>query len=360
MPTDEDPLGRSPSRRTVLIAGGATFVALTATGGVLAAAARTRPRPAGTPSARVPSPTPTPTATVPPPPPPLVNPPTAGIELHPADTSTLQCLTPVPETGEWFTTQARTGTSALADPFGLAVGDLVVSRLTADGALIDSMTLPDSGHGMGLVVRVEQGARILYSCWFAPDASGRLYDVVRLPYVPGTAARLAATPVVPGLGFPLDPSYDASTDTVTLRHQGGSGPQYTRHRWADFAAGDLSQPIGQIATPDSPPVQQGFCSFGDRFFFYTGSASGTPGGDPVLITEYSWSTGQVTAPPLDASGNSRQADGTYLGGRMEPEGAAILVDGAGSASLVVGLTNGGGPARTPRTFRTFRYPLASA
>ena len=85
------------------------------------------------------------------------------------------------------------------------------------------------------------------------------------------------------------------------------------------------------------------------------------GGDPALITEYSWASGAVVRAPLDASGNSRQPDGTYPGGRMEPEGATIVVDQNGDPSLVVGLTTGGGISATaPRTYPTFRYPFATA
>lgn len=339
------------TRRTALSAVGTLVAALGVGSGVLAASAVTRPRATST----VTTPRTSPLVTPRPVPPPLTAPPAGGVQLHPAQPSTLQGFVHVPETDEWFTTQTAVGTSALTDAVGLAVGDIVISRLAADGSLLDSMTLPDAGHGMGLVVRVEGGARVVTSCWYAPDAGGRWYDLVRLPYAPGTAARAGATTIVPGNGFPLDPSYDASGDAVTLRHQGGGGPEFTRHRWADFAAGDLSTPTGAIATPDSPPTHQGFCSAGDRFFFYTGAASDS-GGDPALITEYDWGTGQVVGPPLDASGNSRLPDGSYPGGRMEPEGAAIVVDGAGAASLLVGVSTGGLSA--PRTYPTFRYPLA--
>jgi hypothetical protein len=272
----------------------------------------------------------------------------------------MQDLLFLPDTGEWFTTQAKEGTSGLFDPAGLAVGDIVVSRLAADGTFLDSMVLPDSGHGMGLIARVESGVRVVYSCWFAPGAAGLLYDVVRTPYAPGIAARAAATTVVAGLGFPLDPSYDATTGSVTVRHQGGGGPEYTRHSWADFAAGDLSRPTGAIATSDRPPVHQGFCSAGDRFFFYTGTATDAVGAEPAAITEWSWVTGAVVGAPLDATGNCRQPDGTYAGGRVEPEGATIIVDQNGTPSLVVGLTTGGGAARAPRTYPTFRYAFTTA
>ncbi len=345
------PRNAALSRRTVLAAGG-LLAGLTASGGaILAAKVR-----ANSTSAIVAAPAPVITQS-----PSLVNLPVPGIELHPESTATMQSFVPVPETGEWFVTQANPGSSRLTDPAGLAVGDIVVSRLAADGALLDSMTLPDSGHGMGLVVRVEAGVRVVYTCWFAPDASGRLYDVVRLPYAPGTAARTAAMPVVAGSGYPLDPSWDSSADAVTLRHQGGGGPEYTRHGWADFVAGDLSRPTGQIPTPDWPPTHQGFATHGDRFFFYTGAASNQVGGDPTLITEYSWTSGQVVGTPLDASGNSRRSDGTYPGGRMEPEGAAIVTDSGGAPSLFVGVVNGGSqPAVGLKVSRTFRYPLASS
>ncbi len=177
--------------------------------------------------------------------PPLTGPALTGVELHPAHTANMQCFVQLPQTGEWFTTQAAPGTGGLVDPAGLAVGDIVVSRLAPDGTLLDSMTLPDSGHGMGLVVRIEGGARVLYTCWFASGASGSLYDVVRIPYAPGVANRASAATIVAGVGYPLDSSYEASTNAVTLRHQGGGGPEYTRHRWADFVAGDVSRPTGR-------------------------------------------------------------------------------------------------------------------
>jgi hypothetical protein len=339
--------GVGPSRRAVL-GGGALLVALAGASGAVAAAARTRPTLRAAPMTARPTP------------PPFVGAPVPGVELHPAALPTLQCFAPLPQTGEWFTTQARTGTSRLSDPAALAVGDIVVSRLASDGALLDSMTLPDSGHGMGLIVRMEAGTRVVYSCWFAPDASGRLYDVVRLLYTPGVATRGAATPVVAGVGYPLDPYLDVSTDAVTLRHQGGGGPEYTRHDWSDFVVGNLSRPTGLIATTDRPPTHQGFCSLGDRFFFYTGAASDQAGGDPPLITEYSWASGERVGRPIDASGNSRQPDGTYPGGRMEPEGATIVTDQDGAPSLLVGVANGNVSAATgPRSYRTFRYPLVA-
>jgi hypothetical protein len=338
-----------------VLASGGLLAALAASAGVgaVAMAAGTRPR-----VIAAAPPVAAPIATLPPPPP--LGAPIAGIELRPADTWRVQSFVQLPETGEWFTTQAKAGTSGVVDQSGWEVGDIVVSRLASDGTFLDSMVLPDSGHGMGLVVRVESGATVVYSCWYAPGASGLLYDVVRIPYAPGVAARGAATTVVAGSGYPLDPYFDASADAVTLRHQGGGGPEYTRHAWADFTAGDLSRPTGTIATPDSPPTHQGFCSIGDRFFFYTGAASDAVGGDPMLITEYSWKSGAVVGTALDASGNSRLPDGTYPGGRVEPEGATVVLDRNGDASLVVGVTTGGGAAAAPRTYPTFRYPLAAA
>jgi hypothetical protein len=354
--------GPAPSRRAVLV-GGALFAALSAVGGAVAAAARTLPAPHATPLSTRSAPTSTPTSTplpAPPPPPPFIGDPGPAVELHPAALATLQTFLLLPDTGEWFTTQARTGSGRLLDPAGLAVGDIVVSRLAPDGTLLDSMTMPDSGHGMGLIVRMEAGVRVVYSCWFAPDASGRLYDVVRIPYAPGVAARSAATAVVGGVGYPLDPYLDVSTGQVTMRNQGGGGPEYTRHTWSDFAVGNLSQPTGQIATTDRPPTHQGFCSLGDRFFFSTGAASDQAGGDPALITEFSWVTGQAVGPSIDASGNSRQPDGTYPGGRMEPEGATIVSDRNGAPSLRVGVANGIVAApNVPRSYRTFRYPLVA-
>jgi hypothetical protein len=340
--------GVGPSRRAVL-GGGALLAALAgASGAVAAAAATTRPTRRAAPMTAQPTP------------PPFVGAPVTGVELHPAAMPTMQSFASLPQTGEWFTTQARTGTSRLVDPAGLTVGDIVVSRLASDGALLDSMTLPDSGHGMGLMVRMEAGARVVYSCWYAPDASGRLYDVVRVPYIPGVATRGAATAVVAGVGYPLDPYLDVSTDAVTLRHQGGGGPEYTRHDWSDFVAGNLSRPTGSIATTDRPPTHQGFCSLGDRFFFSTGAASDQAGGDPALITEYSWASGERVGRPVDASGNSRQPDGTYPGGRMEPEGATIVTGQDGAPSLLVGVANGQVAAATvPRSYRTFRYPLVA-
>ena len=178
------------------------------------------------------------------------------------------------------------------------------------------------------------------------------------PTLPGFAARAAATTVVAGVGHPVDPSYDSSIDAVTLRHQNSRGPEYTRHRWADFATGDLSRPTGRIATPDWPPTHQGFCSLGDRFFFYTGAASTAVRGDPPLITEYDWRNGATVGRPIDASGNSRLPNGTYPGGSMEPEGAAIVHD-RGTAVLVVGVTNGAEPgSKGKKVNRTFRYPLS--
>ena len=343
------------SRRAVLVVG----AALLAVGSrALAAEAKTRPALGAAPvKAQSSPPHATPTM---PPPLPFIGAPVPDVALHPAALPTLQSFALLPQTGEWYTTQARTGTNRRSDPAGLEVGDIVVSRLAPDGSLLDSMALPDSGHGMGLIVRMEAGVRVVYSCWFAPDASGRLYDVVRLPYAPGVATRGAATTVVPGVGYPLDASLDVSTDAVTVRHQGGGGPEYTRHDWSDFAVGNLSRPTGQIATADWPPTHQGFCSFGDRFFFYTGAASSEAGGDPVLITEYSWASGEPVGRPVDASGNSRRPDGTYVGGRMEPEGAAIITDQDGAPSLLVGVANGTASAATvPRSYRTFRYPLVA-
>jgi hypothetical protein len=343
------------SRRAVL-AGGAALLA--GASHALAAEAKTRPTLGAAPVNAQTSPPHVTPAT--PPPLPFIGAPVPGVELRPAAMPTLQSFALLPETGEWYTTQARTGTSRLSDPAGLAVGDIVVSRLASDGSLLDSMTLPDSGHGMGLIVRMEAGVRVVYSCWFAPDGSGRLYDVVRLPYAPGVATRGAATAVVAGVGYPLDASLDVSTDAVTLRHQGGGGPEYTRHDWSDFVVGDLSRPTGQVATADWPPTHQGFCSFGDRFFFYTGAASDQAGGDPVLITEYSWASGEAVGGPIDASGNSRQPDGTYPAGRMEPEGATIITDLDGAPSLLVGVANGSASAQAvPRSYRTFRYPLVA-
>ena len=82
------------------------------------------------------------------------------------------------------------------------------------------------------------------------------------------------------------------------------------------------------------------------------------GGDPALITEYSWASGEVVGPSIDASGNGRQPDGTYLGGRMEPEGATVVTGQDGASALLVGIADGTASAATaPRSYPTFRYPL---
>ncbi len=85
------------------------------------------------------------------------------------------------------------------------------------------------------------------------------------------------------------------------------------------------------------------------------------GGDPPLITEYDWKSGNVVGSPLDASANTRLPNGTYPEGSMEPEGAAIVLDGTGAASLLVGVTNGpGSGTHGTKANRTFRYPLAAS
>ncbi len=363
MSEEGGPQRPGPSRRGVLAGGGLLAVfAASAVVGMRALAAEGRPQPAPTAagSSQPVAAASAPTAPSLPPPPPL-GAPAPGIVLQPRGGWALQSLLLLPGTGEWFTTQAKRGTSGLLDPAELQVGDIVVSRLAADGRFLDAMVLPDAGHGMGLIVRLEAGVRVVYSCWFAPDASGRLYDVVRIPYRAGVAPRTAASPVVAGTGYPLDPCADPSTGAVTVRHQGGGGPEYTRHAWSDFAAGDLSRPTGAVATTDRPPTHQGFAGLGDRFFFYTGASTDTVGGDPALITEYSWTTGAQVAAPLDAGALLRQPDGGYPGGRMEPEGATVVVDPSGAAFLVVGFTTAGGPLATaPRTYPTFRYPVPAS
>lgn len=259
--------------------------------------------------------------------------------------SVMQGVTqPVPgPTGDLYAWHAVAGTQT-----GLET--LVIDRCSNGGALQDSMTLTNGGHGTSLGLEVDAAGKIwVWLHWQYAD-TGLAHDLIRVPYVGGAtytraAAIAAGAQVLPhswvdvGGAVPVT-SYDWANDYAVM-HLGSTvaGKRaYVRRRISDLRAGVNVQYGATILIPEGPPTLQGFTTCDESFFRYVGAAN-EPATDRAAIEEYSWADGSL----IDLRSTSelgRRADGTYLGDRHEPEGLQVYRAANGSPSLDVGLLVG--------------------
>lgn len=260
--------------------------------------------------------------------------------LKPASNlAVLQQFIRSPDTGDFYSSQVH--------PEANGFESVRLSRMATSGALLDQMVLTTAGHGTTFGLEYTGGQMFIWLTWQrANDNTTIVNDIVRFPYQAGTFTRSQVAPTVkiPGPTYRLI-AFDYRGGYAVIR----TGGTYTRHRLADVFAGNISAPLNTINLPDAPPTLQGFATYYDSLFRYTGVSSdnATRATDSPTIAEYSWTTGQAV----------RTIDTSAFGGttsRTEPEGMSIYNTGVNPV-LFFGVTTG--PVGGPHGYPTWWYPL---
>lgn len=286
-------------------------------------------------------------ATTPPPPPPssaIIGSATSSSTLHPSSTSAIvQDFIRSTDTGDFYTSQVHPES-------GTGYESVRLSRMATSGAFLDEMLLTDAGHGTSFALEYTGGTMYIWLSWHrATDGVTIVEDLVRFPYRAGTYTRAQVTGLqvkVAGPTYRLV-GFDKAGGYAVLTNNSG---HYQRHPIANVLAGNVSAPVNTIDLSESPPTMQGFATYYDSFFRYTGVANdnATFASDKPTITEYSWQTGGVVR-TIDTS-----AFGPTDGTKKEPEGLSIYNTGQNPV-LFFGVSTG--PTGGPHSFLTWWYPL---
>jgi len=272
--------------------------------------------------------------------------PTFLASLQLARTSVMQHAQKEPETGDFYVSQAVTGTTGVRET-------TVISRVSATGVLLDSMTLEDAGHGTTVGLERTGGTTYLWLAWAAASPTGTINDLVRFAYSPGVTLRRAdegsfqVMPKFSPTGYVIV-AFDWANDYVAYRESSGTSDVYTRRKISevkqniDKAYGKVTLTQGTVGA--TTYTMQGFATIDDSLYRYTGNTNSTT--DPAQITRYDWTTGAVTG-VVNTDRLGVNPDGTTLGNTREPEGISLFRDPtSGLPSMTAGVTVGPANGRT--------------
>lgn len=269
--------------------------------------------------------------------------PTFLTSLQLARSSTMQHGQKEPETGDFYVSQAVTGTTSDKE-------SVAISRVSSAGVLLDSMTCEDAGHGTAIGLERTGGVTYIWMAWVAASPTGTINDLVRFAYAPGTTLRrsdVGSFQVMSKFsptGYVMV-AFDWANDYVAYRESSGTSDVYTRRKISEVKQ-NIDKTYGKVTLTQgtvggSTITMQGFATIDGSLYRYTGGTT-----DPALVTRYDWATGAVTA----VVGTERlglSPDGTTPGNQREPEGIALYRDPInGLPTLTAGVTVGPTNART--------------
>lgn len=336
------------TRRALLVAGGLAI------GGVAIGVSHLlRPHAAQAPPAPIPSVTVPPAVSATPVPtpsplPPLSDPVHFAAFAKLADPGVMQDFSYLPDSRTFFVTQKTNGSDGQAVPYET----LIINRVDGSGTTLDSMTLVDGGHGLGIEAETQPDGSFVWITWQgkSADSAWRESDFVRLRYTPGVWTRgeavqqLGLQVVVPADGVEAQYRFDWKNGWAIERHfDYGTTETFKRRRISDLRAGVLvpDDELDLMHLPVNPPTTQGFASIGDVAYRWCGLS--TLGNvidpvDPIMLQRWDWATGTLLAqqafPTLSSTGAG------WPGGKLEPEGMAMFREADGAASLLVGDVTG--------------------
>jgi PKD repeat protein len=277
--------------------------------------------------------------------------------LQPAGIAVAQCIIQSPDTAEWYMSQVHPEATAL---FG-NTDSMRISRMRADGTLLDQMLCNYGGHGTSIGLEYSGGQMYIWATYFQPaSGTSRTHDIVRFPYTPGTYDRSQ----IPGLqvkvpgGIYRRFQFDWKNGYVLVTED----PTWKRYKLTDFLAGSLTTPVNSITVPVNPPTIQGLATYGDSAFLYAGDGADTvaqslanPGG-PFTMYEYSWKTGTQIG-KFDLSTLMADDNGTYTDGHIEPESTTIFDRNGLNPVLNFGMISG--PPGGTHTYYVWSFDLIS-
>lgn len=270
--------------------------------------------------------------------------------LRPTTSPNVMQAVELTRSGTVFMTQAKTGSAAGRDT-------TVITRCSGEtGAQLDSMTVIDAGHGLGLHVERRLGRDHIWTS--LPDGLGQVTTsggrLARFRYSPGTFTIDAIpggvwlAPQFTNMYGELQPSvysFDWARGYAVewmIDPHTGLQERFTRRRIEDVVSG-RDRPVGRVTLACNPPTLQGFTTIDDTFFRWTGAGNGGSGqfvaDNPMALDQIDWRTGALIArktfPTLGQDGSGQWRDGAY-----EPEGCSVHREADGSATLLLGVTTG--------------------
>lgn len=259
----------------------------------------------------------------------------AGLFSH----AVMQCAARLPATGEYYVAQS-TGTNAAGYETN------TISRLTADGTLLDSMTLDGGGHGHTIAVRtVGANVEIFGWTWDEPLTGGRASgdQLVKFNYAAGTTLTKADA----GGKITILPMFDSTGTQYVLTacdwandraafhvgHGDGTVDFYLRSI-AEFEAG-VDNVLGHVGPLSTATQYQGHTTLEGKLYRYLGTGTATN----HSIECYDFTTGALVS-TVDTN-NLGKVAGVWPGGSCEPEGITAYTDPvSGHSSLIVGMSVG--------------------
>ncbi|MFD9946280.1 teichoic acid biosynthesis protein C [Nonomuraea sp. NPDC059023] len=253
------------------------------------------------------------------------------------DQTVLQSLAFDNRNGHIYTAQVRNGTGSAR------AGDLCISKLSLNGALLGHMYLMGFGHGVQIAVEPVGSAAYLWTetdgASDGQNAWGR--KIARFPFVSGRTLTTRSPNVtkyapVPG-ATSTTCAIDPSTNRLVMRYRLSGAVRFTVYNLDTLKAG---RPVA-LSQAEQPPglgTFQGYTLFQDHIYLLDGDAYGpaNPAPGNTHLTSVSLLTGQKVERRFTAAAKSLD--------HREPEGMAIQIAG-GQPRLCYGLAAGRPGAR---------------
>lgn len=246
----------------------------------------------------------------------------------------MQCAVRDYATGDWYVSQASAGSQGSRN-------STVINHCAPDGALIESMTLTDAGHGTFFGIETATDGTWLWLPWYVYDDSGGVVsrDVYRVLFRSGTFAVTDAdiTSVYPSPpNRSTQPIVDPAGSRVCLSISAAGRSSYHLYDLADIEAhgADATQIGATVGPVSGRDTIQGLTVCDNTLYRYSGTGDGSS--TPTIRT-YSFTDGRLIY-AHDTSKMGRNGRGKYPGGFGEPESVFAHRDSTGQVTLYAGLT----------------------
>ena len=206
-------------------------------------------------------------------------------------------------------------------------GDLILTKLSLDGAtLAGHMTLRGFGHGVAMGVERSGGEVYLWTEVDSepnPAGVGRGTKVGRFRFADGATLETTSPEIqkfTPAPGARVcTPSVDLTHGRIAIRYVSAEGEwRVALYDLAAFKKGG-AKPLREVLLRAEFGTVQGWCTFGDWLYVYSGTAYGGDNPRPGNATLFAvdWNTGDVA----DTARTEALTDLEY----REPEGLAVQV-----------------------------------
>jgi hypothetical protein len=286
--------------------------------------------------------------------------------------SVMQHAVTIVSTGQYLVSQAQPSNLPNAE-------HTIVSLMSPQGVLLSWMRLMNAGHGTTIDYEYISGELWIWCCFNTVDATTgttTVSDIAKVKYrgvVGGVDVYKTDANVVVVNKFTTAyslPGIDRENDWIVFRTSASGAETFTRRKWSELKAGInvtygvLGPFMNSVDGSTNGHVPQGFTSYGDVLYRYTGETS--DGTDPMMITAFSWTTQSstplyllpVASLPVEPSGRYIGPDRTYSGdttgtaavGFAEPEGVYAYKSTAGKVILTCGFSVSHGLARQYQVF----------